>query len=326
MKADLIPLLRCPQSGNTLELTDAVYDGDEIESGNLVATSGQRYPITGGVPRFVPAATYADNFGLQWNHFRRTQLDSYSGHPITRDRFYSYTAWKPEELRGARILDVGCGAGRFAEIALAAGANLVALDYSSAVDACRANHRNEPRLNVVQGDVYALPFAPGAFDFVYCLGVLQHTPDVHAAFAALPRMLKPRGKLAIDLYPRLWLNLLWPKYWLRPVTKHFAPGKLFKLVQQMVPVLLPVSRTLGRVPKFGRQLRRVVPVVNYEGVLPLSDQQVKEWAVMDTFDMLAPAHDHPQSVETVRQWFNEAGLGDVWVQRMGFVVGRGSKL
>jgi SAM-dependent methyltransferase len=326
MKADLISLLRCPQSGNTLELIDAVYVGDEIESGTLLASSGQRYPVTGGVPRFVPAETYADNFGLQWNHFRRTQLDSFSGHPITRDRFYAYTGWKPEDLRGARVLDVGCGAGRFAEIALAAGAHLVALDYSSAVDACRANHRDAPNLNVVQGDVYALPFAPASFDFVYCLGVLQHTPDVHAAFAALPGMLKSRGKLAIDLYPRLWLNILWPKYWLRPVTKHIAPPRLFKLVQRLVPVLLPVSRLLGRVPSVGKNLRKIVPVVNYEGVLPLSPAQVREWAVMDTFDMLAPAHDHPQSVDTVKRWFTEAGLADIWVNRMGFVVGRGTRL
>ena len=178
---------------------------------------------------------------------------------------------------------------------------------------------------MVQGDVYALPFAPGTFDFVYCLGVLQHTPDVHLAFAALPPMLKSGGTLTIDLYPRLLLNILWPKYWLRPVTKHIAPASLFSLVQRMVPVLLPVSRLLGRVPKLGKQLRKLVPVVNYEGVLPLSSEQVKEWAVMDTFDMLAPAHDHPQSVETVRQWFNEAGLSNIWVERMGFVVGRGTR-
>lgn len=324
MKAELLPLLRCPVSGGTVELIDAVYDGNEIETGTLVSQSGQHYRISGGVPRFVPATNYADGFGLQWNRFRRTQLDSHSGHPITHDRFYSYTNWKAEDLRGKRVLDVGCGAGRFAEIALAAGAELVALDYSSAVDACRANHRSAPNLNVVQGDVYALPFAPASFDYVYCLGVLQHTPDVHRAFAALPKMLKPGGKLAVDLYPRLLLNVLWPKYWLRPATKHMEPARLFKTVERMVPVLLPVSRAIGRIPKAGRLLRRVVPVVNYEGVLPLSAKQIEEWAVLDTFDMLAPAHDHPQTVETLREWFEEAGLKDIWVKRMGFVVGRGT--
>lgn len=325
MKISLLPLLRCPETGSPLNLVDAEYDGDEIETGTLVSAAGRRYAITRGVPRFVPAESYADNFGLQWNHFRRTQLDSYSGQPITHDRFYKFTGWNAEELRGKRVLDVGCGAGRFAEIALKAGAELVALDYSSAVDACRANHKNEQKLNVVQGDVYALPFVPGSFDYVYCLGVLQHTPDVHGAFAALPKMLKPQGKLAIDLYPWLIRNAFWPRYWLRYITKRMPAKKLFPIVQRAVPLLLPVSQVLGRVPGVGKQLRKVVPVSNYEGVLPLSPQQVKEWAVLDTYDMLAPAHDHPQSVATVRRWFNEAGLSNVWVERMGFVVGRGSK-
>jgi ubiquinone/menaquinone biosynthesis C-methylase UbiE len=220
-------------------------------------------------------------------------------------------------------MDGGCGAGRFAEISLAAGAHVVALDYSSAVDACRSNHVGESRLEVVQGDIYALPFALGSFDYVYCLGVLQHTPDVHASFRALPPMLHAGGKLAIDLYPKLALNVLWPKYWLRPLTTRMDAARLFSVVQRAVPWLLPVSRLLGRVPGVGRNLRKVVPVVNYEGVLPLSDQQVREWAVLDTYDMLAPAYDQPQTVETVRAWFAAEPMRDIWVERMGFVVGRG---
>ena len=83
------------------------------------------------------------------------------------------------------VLDVGCGAGRFAEIALRTGAKVVALDYSTAVDACYANLGHHENLEVVQGDVYALPFVGRSFPFVYSLGVLQHTPDVRTAFAAL---------------------------------------------------------------------------------------------------------------------------------------------
>ncbi len=56
-----------------------------------------------------------------------------------------------------------------------------------------------------------------------------------------------------------------------------------------------------------------------------SGAQLKQWAVLDTFDMLAPAHDHPQSVETLRRWFAEAGFSDVEVERAGLVVGRGTR-
>jgi hypothetical protein len=64
-------------------------------------------------------------------------------------------------------------------------------------------------------------------------------------------------------------------------------------------------------------------VANHELDWPLSPKQVYEWAVLNTFDMLAPAHDHPQSAATVEQWSKEAGLTDVWVGRHGFLVGRG---
>jgi SAM-dependent methyltransferase len=226
-------------------------------------------------------------------------------------------------MAGRWTLDVGCGAGRFAEVALGTGARLVAVDYSSAVDACRANLGPHPSLDVVQADVYQLPFKPGAFDFVYCFGVLQHTPDVEGTFRALRRQLASGGRLAVDVYPRIPLNLLWPKYWLRPLTRRMPAERLLPLVSRMVKVFWPLSLALGRTPLVGRKLRHALPIANYEGLLPLSTTQLKEWAVLDTFDMLAPAHDHPQDVPTLKGWFEAAGLVDVEVFRRGLVVGRG---
>jgi SAM-dependent methyltransferase len=252
-------------------------------------------------------------------------LDSSSGIPISHERFYRFTGWDASDLAGKWVLDVGCGAGRFTEIALAAGANVVALDYSEAVDACWANLGPHPRLHVVQGNIYQLPFEPGRFDFVYCLGVLQHTPDVHAAFRALPEQLHPGGGLAVDLYPRLRRNAFWSKYWLRPLTRHLKPELLFRAVQALVPWLMPASDLVRRIPVVGRKLAYAIPVVNYRGVYPLSEAQLREWAVLDTFDMLAPAHDHPQSMETLEQWMHEAGLRDIAVERVGFLVGRGRR-
>jgi SAM-dependent methyltransferase len=303
--------------------TASVSESCEVDSGWLVQQgSGIRYPIRGGVPRFVPESNYADNFGMQWNRFARTQLDSHSGKPISAERFWSATGWSAKDLAGRWVLDVGCGSGRFAEVALNAGAKVVALDYSGAVDACRANLRHHANLHVIQGDVYALPFAPATFPYVYSLGVLQHTPDVARAFASLPPMLEPGGRLCADFYWSRLQTLLHPKYLLRPLTTRMDQQRLLEWLEHAVPAMLRFSQLLGRIPVAGRLLQRVVPVVDYTGIYDLSEKQLEEWALLDTFDMLAPAYDKPQSVATVTSWFRRAGLQDVEVFHCGHLVGR----
>jgi SAM-dependent methyltransferase len=325
MKQALLSRLRCPGSGQPLLLETDQPSADDMNSGTLVSANGHyRYPLRNGIPRFVPESNYADNFGIQWNHFSRTQLDSHSGRPISAQRFWKATGWRPEELKGRWVLDAGCGAGRFAEVALEAGAKVIALDYSSAVDACYANLRHHPDLHVVQGDIYALPFTPASFEYVFSLGVLQHTPDVRRAFAALPPMLAKGGRLCVDYYEKSLKSMLLPRHWLRPVTKRMPKARLFGILEALVPILLPVSRALDRAPG-GSLLKRLVPVANYEGILDLSESQLREWALLDTFDWLAPEYDQPQTAATVREWLVQAGLSNAEVLKAGHLVGRGMK-
>jgi SAM-dependent methyltransferase len=260
---------------------------------------------------------------MQWNMFRETQLDSKSGHQISAERFWASTEWTPASLEGQWVLDCGCGAGRFAEVALSAGARVVALDYSSAADAAYANLKHHPNLHVVQADIYSLPFAPATFPFVYSLGVLQHTPDVEKAFAALPPMVARGGKLCADFYEATWKHRLLPRHYLRPVTTRIDKTRLFDLCKKWVPRLLSVSQRLGRMPGIGRLLVRAMPVADYTGLYPLDPQQLREWALLDTFDWLSPAYDQPQRRETVARWIEAGGFTRVDVVKAGFMIVRG---
>lgn len=326
MKQSLLEILRCPVCAAGFSLAATIVTDGEVEAGELTCRGcASVFPVVSFVPRFVPAENYATNFGLQWNAFRPTQLDSHSGLAISRNRFFAQSRWSAEELRGKRVLDVGCGAGRFAEIALSTGAEVVALDYSSAVDACQQNLYPDERLNVIQGDVYHLPFAKESFDYVYCFGVLQHTPDVQGACLALVEHLRPAGKIAVDVYQWQIRNIFNGKYIVRPITRRISASTLFALVRKIVPLLLPLSLALGRVPVIGRKARQLLPLSNYEGIHPLNPEQVREWAILDTFDMLSPAHDHPQRPETLRKWFTMAGLKNIEVFRAGHLVARGVK-
>jgi len=324
MNVELLKILRCPKTGEKFELQVEDKENDKIIKGYLIS-SQHKYPIINFIPRFVSDSNYADNFGIQWNLFSKTQLDSNSGHPISKNRFNKATAWEHEKLVGNWVLDVGCGAGRFTEIALNAGMKVISLDYSNAVDACYDNLKHHPNFHIVQGDIYSLPLVRGFFPFVFSLGVLQHTPHVEKAFKSLTPMLSSGGHLCVDFYMQSWKNVIHPKYWLRPFTKRMSSDVLFKLLHYLVPKLLPLSILFGRVPKIGQIIKQIIPVVNYKGVYPLRDQQLIEWALLDTFDWLSPEFDFPQKLETIYSWFEESGFQNIEVLKAGHLVGRGIK-
>ena len=173
MRREHIAELVCASGQHKLNLqVGALEEQGEIKEG-LLACSEEcpPVPIRGCVPRFVPNSGYSESFGEQWNRFCRTQIDKFNGTTLSKERFYSGTGWSPAELKGARILEAGCGAGRFTQIMLDAGAHVYSVDLSSAVDACFANHGPHENLCVVQADLYRIPFRRHSFDKVFCYGV-----------------------------------------------------------------------------------------------------------------------------------------------------------
>ncbi len=279
------------------------------------------YPIINNIPRLVDLENYSGSFGYQWNIHAATQLDSYSKLPISQQRVLKATGWKSQNLKGQTILEAGSGAGRFTEVLLKTQADLYSFDFSSAVEANFANNGDSSNLNLFQGDIFNIPFKNKSFDHVFCLGVIQHTPDPKKAFIELSRKVKPEGYLYIDIYTRSWYHLLAWKYLLRPITMRMNQEKLYRLIKFVAPKLIPMTKVLRKL--FGRAGARLMPIVEYSH-LGLSDKLNEDWSICDTFDMYSPAHDHPKSKATIEQWFNEAGFSDieVWYGDNG-VVGRG---
>lgn len=326
MKKDFLEILRCPKTHTKLNLVNEKYISNDIFSGTLInSDSSYSYQIIDSIPRFVPESNYANNFGFQWNKFRQTQLDSYSGTAISSNRFWNSTLWDKIDMKGKWVLDCGCGSGRFAEVALESGAFVVALDYSSAVDACYLNLSNHQNLYLMQGDIYELPFDLNSFDFVYSLGVLQHTPDVKKAFMAVADQVKFNGKFCVDFYEKNYKSKLLPKFWLRPITKRMDQKKLFTLLETVTPFLFNLSQILGKVPIFGKYLKRAIPIANYSGILPLNKEQLLQWALLDTFDWLGPEYDNPQDIQTLYNWMNEAQMENIEVLKVVHIVARGIK-
>lgn len=328
MRLQHVQLLRCPASGEELEcVADDIVDGC-VKSGTLRTRNSQNcYPIVAFIPRFVSHDNYARNFGLEWNIHSRTQYDSASGHELSRKRFFEETRW-PSGLAGETVLEVGSGSGRFTEHALSTGATVVSFDYSQAVEANYASNGRHHNLLLVQASVFEMPFAARSFDRVFCFGVLQHTPDPHKVFLALEKMLKPGGALAADVYIKNFARWALPfKYWVRPFTKGREPERLYPFVKQYVDFMWPLARLIRRIPRIGPSLNWKLLIADYSQHLANADDEtLRQWAYLDTFDMLSPRYDNPQTVRTFRRWFREAGLTEIDVGR-GFngVEGRGRK-
>ena len=100
----------------------------------------------------------------------------------------------------------GSGAGRFTEILLKHGAVVHSFDFSNAAEANRSNNGASDRLTLVQADIRAMPFQQGYYDYVICLGVIQHTPNSEESIHYLWQMVKPGGYLVIDHYLFKWQN------------------------------------------------------------------------------------------------------------------------
>ncbi|MGI8959775.1 MAG: methyltransferase domain-containing protein [Bryobacteraceae bacterium] len=313
MKPRLLNWLVCPQDRGILRLKEAVEKNGEIESGSLVCDScGRIYPVVNGVPRFVPSENYASSFGLQWNCYARVQLDSQNGTTYSRDRFYAINEWRPPTLQGKLVLDIGCGAGRFAEIALSDGAEVIGVDLSSAVDAAYANLGSHPRFHCLQASIYELPLADAAFDFAYCIGVIQHTPDPRKSVESILPKVKPGGTVGLWIYELNWkafVGTLGFKYLLRPITQRMAFEQTARFSTVLERCFWPVTRWARHRGKFGMLVMRMLPVASsYLNSVPLRDEDFREWVKLDTIDMYSPKHDHPQIYATVKSWLEKSGF------------------
>lgn len=313
MQTKLLEVLACPNCLNKLScLPSQVGANQEIDSGTLECSGcGRTFPIELGIPRFVESDNYSSSFGYQWNTFKSEQLDSLNGTSLSAERFYSETAWTGEWLRGKWILDAGCGAGRFLDVASGAGCEVVGVDISNATDAARSSLAGRSNVHLVQASMFALPFRPEAFDGCYSIGVIQHTPNPQDALRALPRVLKKGGRLAVTIYERKPWTMLNAKYLVRPFTKRLNKKALLYSIKGLMPVLFPITEVAFRIPYLGRVFRYAIPVANYVDETGLTMRQRYGWAVLDTFDMLSPQYDQPRTQQEVEDALRATGIVDL---------------
>ena len=217
---DLLPWLACPRCRGGLRLANGSGGGPipvappavSLREGTLVcAGCGAAFPVQGSIPRLLPgdappppARRTRRAFERQWRHY--AGLRRLFGKDRAAMRANLVNERMGSRIRapwyaGKRVLDAGCGHGRYLAAFASLGATAVGVDVGSGPEEAGVP-TDDPRVHVVQGDVLALPFADRSFDLVFCDGVIHHTPDPRRAFRELARVVAPGGAVYVWVYPR----------------------------------------------------------------------------------------------------------------------------
>ena len=308
MDSELLSLVRCVKCRSG----DLRIGGEPpaLICGNCHAA----VPIVDGIPRMAGAFDgYADSFGRQWNRYdvMRPEEDEAT--------FQVKTGIAPETLSGRLVLDAGCGGGRYARLLGSHGAKVIGVDLSSAVIKASQLCRSLPNVAIIQADLLDLPLADGAFDFVYSIGVLHHTPDPRRAFGQIARKVKPGGRLAVWLYRRNIFLQEWLNTGLRRITT--------RLPSRVLEPLCVGLGAIGSIPILNRTLNKIANFSSHP-----------DWTlrVCDNFDWYAPRFQSHHSIEELRSWFGEEGFGELvelgpakngtvydWVYDHNLIIGSG---
>jgi SAM-dependent methyltransferase len=317
MKLSLLALLACPVCGGELKFSALEKDprhGD-VEEGTLAcAGCGLTFPVRDGIPRLRPpddvpadAAKTRESFGWEWLRYPGSR-------PIDRPTFLEETMIPPEMFAGKLVLDAGCGMGRYSAVALALGAEVVAVDMSESLIRVAEAARSNPKLHPVEGDLLRPPFRKGIFDLAYSQGVLHHTSNTHAAFRAVAALVKPAGLLSVWLYgkagryadfatnpirpERQWIvahrRLAW---WIVLIRHFFSDFVRFFSTRLPVPVTYALCYPLT--------VLGAVPGLKYLTFSVDPDFQAR---LIENFDWISPPYQWHHTKEELVSWYSEEGF------------------
>jgi SAM-dependent methyltransferase len=241
-----LPLLACPLDRSPLALKGEpkrAADGEILEA-ELVSKAGKVYPVTNGIPRFTENTGYNATWDFKWTEIDRGRGINYHQigadcRPLYEFDPYGEDGWR--HLRGRHGLEIGCGVGQWSVTALRDhGADrMVSVDLTRGVDVFRKIVEErfpdlKPRLLMVQASVFAMPFAPETFDYMFSFGVLHHTGSTLEAIRKACAVVKHGGEANIWVYcPRLiYLEDREPGH-IYQVRRLSYPRRIVKVPQQL---------------------------------------------------------------------------------------------
>jgi 2-polyprenyl-3-methyl-5-hydroxy-6-metoxy-1,4-benzoquinol methylase/uncharacterized protein YbaR (Trm112 family) len=328
-----VRFLKDPNTKQQLELIIFNKKGENVLNGLLVSGSDW-FPVVDGIPRILVGnlkseflkrhADFLFRFKKQIpKRFLNSLPDSVSlssseRHQVKTGSSFSYE-WKniyvensveksnylhflkpylrENNMKGATILDAGCGSGRFTKQAASMQSQLiVGTDIGDTVEVAYQLSGHLKNVLIVQADIYSLPFGR-IFNIVHSIGVLHHLPTPSDGFLSLANVAKTGGKVLIWVYNRRGnaraLFLYEP---LRIFTRLLPKSFLYKLCYIPAGIVHSINLITKKAsdPPFG-----------YYRQFPFNMK------LNDAFDVLATPKSNYYYVEEIVSWFKRAGLKNI---------------
>ncbi len=168
-----------------------------------------------------------------------------ASYDATDNPMVAATAWalrtRPLDVRGADVVELGCGTGRHATVALSSGArSFTGVDGSTGMLARARETVRDPRVHWQRGEVHATGLPDASFDRALIVLVLEHLRDLAPICREAARVLRPGGQLRIlEIHPDLLAG---------GTNAHFHDGGIehrFTSVPHTVPSILAAMRATG---------------------------------------------------------------------------------
>ncbi len=285
MKPRLLKYLCCPECKGEFNLTVSKKVGTEIEEGELVCSKNHTYPIKKFIPRFVNSDKYVASYSFEWGLYGKSEQD-----PVIVKKIFDKRVGKfPKKLENKVVLDVGCGAGKFLNIASESGAEVIGFDLSFGVDVAYKRYGKKENVHIVQADIYKPPFKSKSFDYVYCVGVLHSVPDDKKAFFSFSDLVKVGGKLSVWTYSSQ--NPIFvgsSKFW------RFFSTKLPKRAIYVLSYLAIPLYYIKKCPIF-YPLKVLIPTSEFHNFREM---------VLHTYNWYSPKYQHTMSYKELYEWFS----------------------
>jgi SAM-dependent methyltransferase len=201
--------------------------------------------------------------------FATSWQNCYTDSPYTRDQYLEWMLpLTPEDLSGRRICELGCGHGGLLRYTAqyAGSGSVTGVDLGDSVETAEANFRAAGLHNgtFVKQDIHAFAAAnEGAFDIVYCIGVLHHMKSPQEGFRSVVRATKPGGRFHCWVYGHEGTSIV--RWFVEPIRR--VAWRLPWWINKYA-VALPLTVPFFAVSKAAWALREwqpsdALPMVNY---------------------------------------------------------------